>query len=135
MSNGFVELVKKRNGVAKALGYTDYYDYKVTQAEGFGKEALFEILDTLEAGTRPLLDKARALLSATKGPAALEPYNTGFMMAGDITAKMDPFFPFEKSVEQWGRSFAALGISYSGASMDLDLLDRKHKYSNGFCHW
>merc|ERR1719230_858147 len=57
------------------------------------------------------------------------------MMAGDITAKMDPYFPFEKSVEQWGRSFAALGISYAGASMNLDLLDRKGKYSNGFCHW
>ena len=52
VSNGFVDLVKRRNGVAKALGYAYYYDYKVTQAEGFGKDALFEILDTLEAGTR-----------------------------------------------------------------------------------
>merc|ERR1740130_676781 len=50
--NGFVELVKARNSMAKALGYEDFYDYKVTQAEGFGKKALFEILDTLEAGTR-----------------------------------------------------------------------------------
>ena len=41
--------------MAKALGYIDYYDYKVTQAEGFGKVALFEILDTLETGTRPLM--------------------------------------------------------------------------------
>jgi oligoendopeptidase F len=48
---------------------------------------------------------------------------------------MDPYFPFEKSVEQWGRSFAAMKISYRGATMDLDLLDRKKKYSNGFCHW
>lgn len=32
--NGFVELVKTRNRMAKSLGYQDYYDYKVTQAEG-----------------------------------------------------------------------------------------------------
>eukprot|EP00978_Attheya_sp_CCMP212_P038330 scaffold188905_cov28-Attheya_sp.AAC.1 len=27
--NGFVELVKVRNKMAKSLGYVDYYDYKV----------------------------------------------------------------------------------------------------------
>ena len=28
-----------------------------------------------------------------------------------------------------------MGIGYRGATMNLDLLDRKGKYSNGFCHW
>ena len=37
LANGFVELVAARNKMAKALGYADFYDYKVTQAEGFGK--------------------------------------------------------------------------------------------------
>ena len=134
-SNGFVELIKARNAMAKSLGYADYYDYKVTQAEGFGKEALFEILDTLEAGTRPLMLEARARLAKEKGDSALEPWNSAYMMAGSITKQLDPYFPFEKAIEQWGRSFAALGISYAGAEMSLDLLDRKGKYSNGFCHW
>ena len=111
--------------MAKSLGYVDYYDYKVTQAEGFGKGALFEILDTLELGTRPLMVAARDRLAAEKGATALEPWNSAYMMAGSITAKLDPYFPFEKAIEQWGRSFAALGISYEGASMSLDLLDRK----------
>lgn len=121
--------------MARALGYVDYYDYKVTQAEGFGKDALFKILDTLEQGTRSLNLAARARLAKEKGEAALEPYNMGYMMAGDITQKLDPYFPFEKAVETWGRSFGALKIQYRGATMDLDLLDRKGKYSNGFCHW
>lgn len=133
--NGFVELVKVRNRMAKALGYLDFYDYKVTNAEGFGKLALFEILDTLEEGTRPILESARELFAEEKGASALEPWNQSFLMAGDVTRRMDPYFPFEKSVEQWGRSFAAMNISYRGAKMDLDLLDRKGKYSNGFCHW
>jgi len=134
-ANGFVELVKARNAMAKSLGYVDYYDYKVTQAEGFGKGALFEILDTLEVGTRPLMVEARKKLGEAKGEAALQPWNTAFMMAGSITQKLDPYFPFETAVLQWGKSFSALGISYEGASMSLDLLDRKGKYSNGFCHW
>jgi len=107
----------------------------VSQAEGFNKQRLFEILDTLEAGTRDLMTKARAQLAASKVKEALEPWNTGYMMAGDLTKRMDPYFPFEKSVEMWGRSFSKLGISYKAATMDLDLLDRKNKYSNGFCHW
>jgi hypothetical protein len=35
------------NKMAKSLGFIDYYDYKVTNAEGFGKAKLFEILDGL----------------------------------------------------------------------------------------
>ena len=134
VENGFVELVACRNKMAKELGYEDYYDYKVTQAEGFGKAALFDILDVLERDTRPLMEAARARLAAEKGGEVdpLQPWNTGFLMAGDVTKKMDPFFPFEKSVERWGRSFAKLGIGYRGATMDLDLLDRKRKYSNGW---
>lgn len=31
--NGFVELVKVRNRMAKALGYLDFYDYKVTNGK------------------------------------------------------------------------------------------------------
>merc|ERR1712097_191796 len=61
--------------------------------------------------------------------------NPGSVVGSTSALRSDPYFPFEKSVEQWGRSFAALGISYAGASMNLDLLDRKGKYSNGFCHW
>lgn len=59
LENGFVEVVMARNKLAKSLGYIDYYDYKVTQAEGFGKHSLFEILDTLERGTKGLMISAR----------------------------------------------------------------------------
>ena len=58
-----------------------------------------------------------------------------FMMSGSTEEKLDPYFPFEKALESWGRSYAAMGITYRGAEMNLDLLDRKGKYSNGFCHW
>lgn len=38
-------------------------------------------------------------------------------------------------MDVWARTFAALGIRYRGAEMNLDLCDRDAKYSNGFCHW
>jgi Zn-dependent oligopeptidase len=82
------------------------------------------------------MEKARERFATEKGgPSSLDPWNLSYLMGGDVTRKMDPYFPFEKSVEQWGRSFAAMNISSRGATMDLDLLDRKKKYSNGFCHW
>ncbi|CAK0829101.1 unnamed protein product [Prorocentrum cordatum] len=121
--------------MARALGYIDFYDYKVTQAEGFGKARVFEILDTLEVGTRSQLERARAMLAEEKGEAALEPWNTGYMLAGDVIKRLDPYFPFEKAIDVWARSFAALGIKFRGSTMTLDLLDRAGKYSNGFCHW
>ena len=107
----------------------------VTYAEGFGKDKLFEILDGLEEGTRPLMVEARKELAKRHGEDALEPWNMSFKMAGSVIKQMDPYFPFGKAVENFARSYAAMKIDYKGATMNLDLLDRRHKYSNGFCHW
>lgn len=131
----FCEIVKLRNQLARRLGFECFYDMKVTQAEGFSKRVLFTMLDQLEEETRPIMQEARARLAEEKGVAALQPQNTAFLMAGDVLKQKDPFFPFEDAVDVWARSFAAMGISYRGATMRLDLCDRPGKYSNGFCHW
>ena len=82
----------------------------MTQAEGFGKDELFKILDTLLKGSDALLLKARARLHADKGASAVEPWNTGYLMAGSVEKDLDPYFPFEKAIEMWGRSYANMGI-------------------------
>jgi Peptidase family M3 len=46
-----------------------------------------------------------------------------------------PYFPFAKAPERYVSCYAKLGIKYEGSTMNLDLLERKNKYSNGFCHW
>lgn len=135
LDNGFVEIIKQRNALAKKIGFEDYYDYKVTMAEGFGKARLFQMLDTLEAGTRPIMVEAREEFARRFGQDALEPWNTSFKMRGSIVTKMDPYFPFSKAVERYVKSYGKMGITYEGATMNLDLLDRPKKYSNGFCHW
>jgi Zn-dependent oligopeptidase len=132
----FCLILKLRNRLARLLGYECFYDMKVTQAEGFNKRTLFTILDPLEAETRPIMEQALRNLAAEKGgPEALEPQNMSYLLSGDVAKLKDPYFPFEEAVDVWSRSFAALGISYQGAVMRLDLCDRSGKYSNGFCHW
>jgi len=135
LEHGFVEIIKLRTRMAKRLGFQDFYDYKVTNSEGFGKDKLFEILDSLEKDTRSIMIKARQELEARFGKDALQPWNTGFMISGNAQVKLEPYFPFGKAVERYVRSYAALGISYRGAVMNLDLLERKNKHDNGFCHW
>ena len=56
---------------------------QVTAAEGFGKTRLFEILDDLEAKTRPIMAAARQRLAQDKGAAALEPWNMSYALAGE----------------------------------------------------
>lgn len=135
VAESFCEIIRLRNQLARKLGYECFYDMKVTQAEGFNKKVLFSILDRLEEETRPIMQQALAALAAEKGEDALQPHNTAFLMAGDVLKQKDPYFPFENAVDVWARSFAALGITYRGATMRLDLCDRPGKYSNGFCHW
>jgi hypothetical protein len=130
IADGLCALVKRRNAMARALGFEDFYDYKVTKTEGFGKKKLFEMLDALRDGTSALNERARASLDDDDR----KPWNISRATSGDETA-LDAYFPFGKALEAWGRSFAALGIRYRGSTMTLDLLERQNKYSNGFCHW
>jgi hypothetical protein len=134
LAHGFLEIVRRRNRLGRMLGGEDYYDWKARRAEGMGKREIFALLDELEARTREPARRSLAALRAAKGAAALEPWNLRYFTTGDVTREMDPYFPFARSFERWGRSFAALGIGYRGATLVLDLVDRKGKYENGFMH-
>ena len=135
LDNGFCDIIKERNRFARELGFEDFYDLKVTNAEGFSKKKCFEMLDGLEQATKPLLDKALERLKKEKGEDATKPWNTGFALSGELTKLTDPYYPFEYAPEVWGRSFSRMNIKYKNATMRLDLCDRKGKYPNGFCHW
>jgi oligoendopeptidase F len=134
LEHGFLDIVSKRNQLAQALGFPDYFEYKVRKNEQMSSDQLFAILDEFEARTRNALRTCLARLVQGKGAEALQAHNLVYHMKGDVTRKMDPFFPFAKSVERWIQSFRRLGITFRGATLQLDLLDRKGKHQNGFCH-
>jgi len=134
IDHGFLEIVKKRNKLAHLLGYEDYYDMKVQKTEGFSKKRLFELLGELERETRVQGERAVRVLAEEHGEAARQPWNYTFLRAGDLIKELDPYFPFSQSLSRWVRSFAAMGITFAGATLTLDLMDRKGKYENGFMH-
>ncbi len=128
-----VQLVRLRNLYAEKLGFSDFYAYKVMTEEDMTKEELFSIFDTIYDKTKYAFENLREM--EKKQPGLRKPWNRGYLLAGDFTKESDKYYPFDKALERWGRSFSALGIRYQGATLQLDLLDRKGKYENGFCHW
>ena len=121
-----------RNRFARALGYPHFYEYKSRMEEGMASETVFEIFDTLTARLTEKFAEIDAL--AADSPDLRKPWNLDYALAGDFTAREDPYFPLATILERWGRSFQNMGIGYRGATLTLDLLERSGKYNNGFCH-
>jgi oligoendopeptidase F len=134
LSHGLLEIVKKRNAFARAQGFANYFDFKVQKNEGMTPAQLFAILDDFEQRTRATNTRALADLAQTHGAGATLAWNLRYFISGDITRQLDPYFSFAKSLQRWVQSFHRLGISYRGATLQLDLLERSGKYQNGFCH-
>ncbi|PKF80113.1 peptidase M3 [Vibrio sp. vnigr-6D03] len=134
LNNGFIELVKRRNEFARSLGYKTFFDYSILKMEKMTTQELFSILDDFEARTREAHLNSLKNLAAEKGEGALAGHNFIYSFAGDAMRDLDPYVPFSKSLRRWVESFGRLNIEYSDAELTLDLLDRKGKYPNGFCH-
>lgn len=134
LENGYLDVVKARNKLSRMLGAEDYYDWKTRNVEGMKKTEVFELLSELEALTRDRAERSLTELKKKYGPT-VTPWNISYLISGDVTREMDPYFPFANSIDVWGRSFQGLGADFQGATLKLDLLDRKGKYENGFCHF
>lgn len=129
----YIQLVTLRNGYAREKGFEDFYDFKLRAEDKMTKHELFGLFDTIYAKTGSSFAEIRKLEKKT--PGLRKPWNFGYFMTGDFTKEEDPYFQFENALMDWGRSFAALGIDFKGATLTLDLVEREGKYSNGFCHW
>lgn len=134
LEHGFLEIVKLRNRLGRLLGFEDYYDWKVSVAEGMRKRDVFARLEAFLDATATRTREELARFAGVHGASALEPHNFLFLRAGALAQALDPYFPFAESFGRWGRSFAALGVKYRQAQLTLDLVDRRGKYENGFMH-
>ncbi len=131
---GFLEIVKKRNQLARMLGHPDFYQWRVSVVERLDKEEIFRNLEMLVKGIREKAERQLKEFEREKGDGALEPWNFVYLRAGSLVKELDPYFPFAEAIRRWGRSFAALKIGFLDATLTLDLLDRPGKYENGFMH-
>lgn len=134
LQHGFLEIVGMRNRLGRMLGYEDYYDWKVSIVERMSKRVLFAKLDELERRTAERTRQDLASFDRVHGEGSREPWNFPFLRAGKLTEALDPYFGFSTALRRWVRSFAALSVTFRGATLTLDLLDRSGKYENGFMH-
>lgn len=134
LEHGFLDIVAMRNRLGRLLGYEDYYDWKVNIVERMSKRTLFATLDDLAGRTAERTSHELALFEKKHGAGSREPWNFPFLRSGKITEALDPYFDFASALRRWIDSFAALSVSFRGATLTLDLLDRKGKYENGFMH-
>jgi oligoendopeptidase F len=133
LENGFLEIVAKRNELARGLGYRDFFDYRLRTNSGMSPEQLFAIFDEFERNTRNTHFASMDRLVSEYGDEVLQPHNLPFRVRGGAALKADAYFPFSKALERWAESFRRLGVSYRGARIEIDLLDRPGKFTTGFC--
>ena len=129
----YIEIIKLRNQYAKLLGFADFYEYKARIDEDMSKKELFSIFEQIYEKTKYAFKDIRALEKTM--PGLRKPWNYAYTLSGNFTKEEDPYFRFENVLSYWGRSFAALGLNFRGGTVTLDLLDRKGKHNNGFCHY
>jgi len=134
LEHGYLEIVALRNRLARELGYDSYFDFMVRRQERMTPRQLFEVIDDFLARTDEANRRGMDALRTRHGDSAAQPWNVRYFMSGDVVRRMDPYLPFARGLRRWVDSFRRLGITFQGATLQLDLLDRKGKYQNGFCH-
>lgn len=129
----YIQYATLLNKFAKELGFEDFYAYKVFVEEGMTKDELFKIFDQIFEKTKHAFRDIRLL--AKDNPKMQKPWNFSYMIAADFEKEEDQYFQFDSALELWAKTFANLGVDFRKSKIKLDLLDRKGKYANGFCHW
>ncbi len=134
----YIETIRLRNEFARALGHDDFYAYKARIDENMTKKELFSIFEKIYDKTKYAFKDIHALekrFEKEGKPGLRKPWNFAYMMTGSFIKEEDRYFRFEDVLSRWGRSFDSLGVGFKGGSVSFDLLGRKGKYNNGFCHY
>ncbi|MGH8782216.1 M3 family metallopeptidase [Paraburkholderia sp.] len=133
VESGFVSIVGKRNALARELGYRNFFEYRLKTNSGITPEQLLSVFDEFELSTRDVHRESLKRIVAQHGESALLPQNLAYRMRGNAMQQADAYFPFGKALERWAESFRRMGVSFRGARLEIDLLDRQDKFPTGFC--
>ena len=133
----YIEIVKLRNKLAIVQGYGDFYEYKLHIDEGISKAELFKIFDDIYEKTKYAFSNIRNLEREMEKdkPDLRKPWNFSYYFSGSFAKEEDSYFKFDNVLSYWGKSFSALGIDFANGELKLDLIERKGKWNNGFCHY
>jgi len=136
-----IELVKIRNAAARDLGFANYYAMMLTLDE-LDETELFQLLDDLDLGTRPLFDRYRAELDARLGkrfgiaPREVRPWHLSdpfFQEAPPAEVDLDPYFRDRPLEELSASFFRSIGLEIEDLLKRADLYEKPGKSQHAFC--
>jgi peptidyl-dipeptidase A len=138
-----LELVGVRNDAARTLGFPTYYSMML-ECDELDEAELFELLDRVEEGTRPLFERYKAGLDARLAERfgvpveELAPWHYSdpfFQEAPAAEVDLDPWFEDKDLEELTKRYFEAVGFDVSDLMARSDLYEREGKSQHAFCIW
>ncbi|MGE5598732.1 MAG: M2 family metallopeptidase [Bacteroidota bacterium] len=137
-----LDLVRERNGIARSLGYPNFYLMRLALDQLVEAE-LFAILDDLKKRTDAPFAAAKAKLDAELAQrfgvsaSELRPwhYADPFFQEAPPTAAVDQdrFFAERDVVEMTRRFYDGLGLPVDDIIARSDLYEREHKNQHAYC--
>jgi peptidyl-dipeptidase A len=136
-----LELVGLRNDAARSLGFPTYYRMML-ECDELDEDELFEVLERVEEGTRPIFERYKASLDAALAERfgiaveELRPWHYAdpfFQEAPAAEIDLDPWFRDQNVEELSTRAFAALGFDVRDILRRSDLYEREGKSQHAFC--
>ena len=138
-----LELVGIRNDAARSLGFPTYHSMML-ECDELDESELFELLERVDEGTRPLFERYKAQLDARLGERfgvpvdQLAPWHYSdpfFQEAPAAEVDLDPWFE-GKNLEELTRAyFDAVGFDITDLLIRSDLYEREGKSQHAFCIW
>ncbi len=136
-----LELVRVRNESAVELGFSNYYSMAM-ELDELDEQELFELLDKLDAGTRPLWEAYKGDLDRRLAQRfgvsveALRPWHYAdpfFQEAPAAEIDLDPFYAGRNLEELTERFFRAVGFEIRDLLERADLYEKPGKCQHAFC--
>jgi peptidyl-dipeptidase A len=138
-----LELVGLRNDAARSLGFPTYHSMML-ECDELDETELFELLERVDEGTRPLFERYKQALDARLaerfGVSAedLAPWHYSdpfFQEAPAAEVDLDPWFDGKDLEQLTARYFDAVGFDISDLLARSDLYEREGKSQHAFCIW
>ena len=136
-----LELVRARNEAARKLGFANFYSMNLELDELDEKE-LFDLLEDLDRGTRPLWKAYKADLDARLAKrfgvdvAGLRPWHYAdpfFQEAPAAEVDLDPYYEGKSLEDLTEASFREVGLEIRDMLALADLYERPGKCQHAFC--
>ena len=143
VSGDLLVLVGMRNEAAQTLGFPTYYSMML-ECDELDERELFELLDRVDEGTRPLFERYKNALDERLAArfgievGELAPWHYSdpfFQEAPAAEVELDPWFEGQDIEELTRRYFAAVGFDVRDLLGRSDLYERDGKCQHAFCIW